>query len=526
MVLQWALVAAIAVFAIRYAIVSIHWPLMVDAPIMHYVNLLMQHGAQPYGDITDNNLPGAYLTDRWAMAIFGAGDLGWRIYEFFLFAALAAAMIVIARPTDPLAGFVAGGLFLLVHGAEGPDYAVEREQVMTVLLLWGFAALFRSVRLRRPWLMAVFGVLTALAGSIKPTVAPLALLVLGMALFALRRREVRWGRYLAWALAGFAAVFALILGFLLVHHALGGFWFVLSKITPAYVALKRPSYAHLLSKIFPKSLLPLLAAGLVLAIAGRRWGWERWALAMGALFGAFSYLVQGKDYPHHRYTFICFLFLLCCMEAMGALRRSGWRLWVGVATLLFLLLVTVPHYWRVLGQVVDHSDFAIGLEADLRALGQPDPRVVLDDKVQCFDLVAGCLNSLYHLGIVENSHFTGDMLLFSPRDTRAVSYYRQLFWKRAQADPAAVLVFTNEWYFGTNSFGKIDTWPQFRSYLAANYVEVRSRTFPLEDRHVPSNSPTDPPIAYRLYLRRGSPLIDRAKHLGWTPAVPAMPFHP
>ncbi len=51
------------------------------------------------------------------MRVFGGGDLGWRVYDFFLLAVLMGSMVVIALPLDWLAGVYAAGLFALRHGA-------------------------------------------------------------------------------------------------------------------------------------------------------------------------------------------------------------------------------------------------------------------------------------------------------------------------------------------------------------------------------------------------------------------------
>src|SRR5206468_11638940 len=83
-VLRAAVVVVLTAATLWYFYKSIHWQLMVDSPIMHYVKFLMDHGREPYTDITDNNMPGAYFTEAWAMHIFGGSDLGWRIYEYFL----------------------------------------------------------------------------------------------------------------------------------------------------------------------------------------------------------------------------------------------------------------------------------------------------------------------------------------------------------------------------------------------------------------------------------------------------------
>lgn len=522
LLLRAVLLLALGAFTLAFIVRSLHWPLVVDSPIMHYVVFLMRHGLRPYTDITDNNMPGAYLTESWAMSLFGPSDLAWRIYEFFLLGLMTAAMVVIARrPSRPdwLAGVYAGGLFLLMHAVEGPDYAAEREEVMTALLLVACAALFTAVRQRRPAWLLLFGFTAALASAIKPTVAPLGLLLLLLAIFQLRKPPTRLAPYLAWASAGAALVALAILSFLVQHHALSGFLFTLRTVTPAYAGLNRPNYLHLLGKIFPKSLLPLpLIAATLLVRSGREhWTWERWCLLLAAAFGALSYLVQGKDYPHHRYTFVAFIFLLCCLEITAALRARGWPQALAVATVLFSIVFTVPHYSRLLFEVVDHSDLTLSLEHDLQQLGGGQPQQTLGDKVQCFDLVAGCLNSLYHLGLVENSAFTGDLLLFSPTDGPLVRFYRNLFWQRATHDPATVLVVSNEWFFGTASFNKLNTFPGFPPYLQANYTEVLARQFPLEDRRAPSNSPDDPPRAYRIYVRNGSPLLQSAQQLGWRP---------
>jgi hypothetical protein len=83
-----------------YVVFSFHWQWMWDTQVMHYIVLLLNHGKVPYKDIYDLNMPGAYLTERWALAVFGGSDLGWRLYEFTLLGAMTLAMTVIARPHD------------------------------------------------------------------------------------------------------------------------------------------------------------------------------------------------------------------------------------------------------------------------------------------------------------------------------------------------------------------------------------------------------------------------------------------
>lgn len=146
-------IAVLLTGAVCYVVFTLHWQWMWDTQVMHYIVLLLNHGMAPYKDIYDINMPGAYLTERRAMDIFGGGDVGWRLYEFSLLGAMTLAMIVIALPCDWLAGLFAGVLYSLQIGTLGPLQAAERDEVMAVLIFIGYAFLLVAVRKARPVLM-------------------------------------------------------------------------------------------------------------------------------------------------------------------------------------------------------------------------------------------------------------------------------------------------------------------------------------------------------------------------------------
>ncbi len=517
--LRALLVLTLAAGTIYYIAFSIHWPLLVDSPVMHYVRFLMDHGFEPYQTITDNNMPGSYLFEGWAMHLFGPTDLAWRFYEFFLLAVITLAMVAIARPVDWLAGVYAGGLFILLHASEGPNLSAEREEVMAALIFCAYALLFTAVRRRRPVLLLPFGFLSALAASIKPTILPLDLLVLILALVVLRRRQLAAAPYLLWALAGLAAAFSLDIGFLLVHHAVHPFLFVLRVITPAYVSLRNPGWRILLPHAIPLNIQLILPFGLLVLILHRRWNWERWALLLGASVGAFSYFAQGKGFLHHRYTLLSFLLLLLGLELLPALRRRGLARWAGAAGILVTLVVSIPHYLLTMRSISTHSELTEAMQADLRNVSGGHLEN-LQHQVQCFDLVFGCLNSLYHLDLVENTGYTGDLLLFSTTENAASRYYRDMFWREQARLPADVFVITNQWFGDTNTFTKLDTWPAFAQYLAANYTLVIAREFPREGLGPTTASPGGDPPSYRIYLRNGSPTLIRYRQVTPAPALP------
>ena len=507
-----AVIVILTAGALWYGYKSIHWKLMVDSSVMHYVNFLMDHGRQPYTDITDNNMPGAYYTDSWAMHIFGGSDLGWRIYDYFLLATLTATLAFIARPYDWLAGFFAGGLFIAVHGVEGPQYSVEREQVLTVLLVLGYAAMFAAVRRRRPMLMLIFGVVSGLSASIKPTFLPLPFVLAALLIFVLRRRSIRVLPYVTWLLIGMASVMALNVMFLIQHHAIHSFIFILTTVTPVYAGIARASLWLLITLSLPPYIPVLVLLAIVAGAMNWRerptWTWEQWALAVGAVFGWLSFVVQGKPFWHHRYTFLVLLFLFVGIELLAALRRPKWPQNVAVAAFAFTLFWIVPHEMRSVLHITrqmpaGQSQFAVNLESDLRRLGPAE----LQNKVQCFDLVYGCLNSLYHLGILENTSYTGDLLFFAGSQGPAVEYYKNKYWDLERRDPCTVIVLSNEWFQRRNSFDKIKLWPEFEQFLHQNFTQV------VERRSVGEGNQPSNPDGYRIYIRNGSPLLQKANAL-------------
>jgi len=504
--LRLLLCFALGIGLIYYIAVSIHWPIVWDAAVMHYVSLLMDHGMRPYGDITDSNMPGTYITERLAMHLFGGGDLAWRIYDLSLCAALTVATTVVARPYDWLAGVYAGVFFTIFHGSDGPRFTGERDLVMTVLLVCALAFVLTTLRKAQAFWMLPFSVASGMAASIKPTSAPLAVILFVTVLVLVRRkRSVSLLQFLAWSAGGVAIVAVIVFGFLLRNHALHAFLFVMRELLPSYVSLRQLGAAELIRSILPNSVTLLLALALLLALWNRGWNAERWLILVCTLFGAVSYFSQRKGFPYHRYPLLAFLFLFMGLEFLLGLRRRGISRGVAAAALALFMFLSEP---RLLQSMRSQSksfpiNLSQGLASDLSRLGTDR----LQGEVECYDLTYGCFSALYHLGLVQPNGITGDLLFFSPTDTPAVDFYRRMFWRLDARKPASVLVITNQWFQENNSFGKLNAWPEFNRYLAANYTLALTRSFPVDDKPPGPNDPPRP--AFRIYVRNNSPLLPK-----------------
>lgn len=499
---RYVTASLLGIAALCIVVSTYHWPLLWDAQVFHYGNFLIDHGFVPYRDIIDMNMPGAYLIDGWAIKVFGGGDLAWRIFDFTLLGALCVAMMVIARPYDWLAGWFAGVTFALIHVSEGPQMTGERDEVMTVLIVVGYAFLFESRRRYNPWLMIPFGLSLGMASSVKPTVAPLGVMLLILALWGRKKEGETVSPYVWSSLLGAFVPAATVAAFLAPHNAGSALLETSRRLIPFYAGMEHLPFHLLVRFSLPVEAYWLLPFAIAVALVTSYWkNWEQLAIGVGAAFGALSYFLQHKGYVYHRYTSTAFVLLWIAIQLTLAMRKAeGWVKVVAVAGMTVGVLVWVPIHTQRTLQIHPVNLFTPALEADLSRI-RPDR---LQNKVQCLDLIDGCLNALYHLHIVQSTGSMGDLLLFAPDKSPVVDYYRLEFLNSLMKNPPSVIVLTNEWFNRLPTFDKLNQWPQFAEYLAENYKLVVSREFDAEAHH-----------AYRIYVRDGMsfPALDQPQQL-------------
>ena len=384
------------------------------------------------------------------MAVFGRGAVAWRLYDAVLLTVMAVAMVGVVGRRRWWAAVLAAGLFALMNVAAGPMFAVEREQVVTTLLLVGYGAVFVGVR--RGWAptWGIAGFAMGLAGTVKPTFLPLGLMIFGWVGARLWRRGAAVGAYLGWGVLGMAGAGAVVWGWLARWGAVGAWWFVLRRITPAYVGMARADWHVMLRHALAPGSAVLVGMAGVLWWLGREAGdgmarWEWGAVLLGAGWGAVSYWVQGKGFLHHRYTTEVLLLLLAGVAVDEALRRRGnaWRVragrWIAAGAVAVVCLGVVPHYVRALDAVPARDEFMEGVVGDLEgvagARGTEAARR-LDGRVMCLDLVYGCLAALDRMGVRETAGFTGDLLLWEPVASGPREFYRGWFGRVMREEPA------------------------------------------------------------------------------------------
>ena len=506
-----ALCLAILACVVSFVAYTWRWPLVGDAPLMHYVVFLIDHGQVPYRDIVDINMPGTYVIQGMVIHLFGGGSLAWRLFDFALIGVAALAMVAIALPYDWFAGGFAAATFMLIHGRDGLIQLGQRDLMSTVLLLLGYAVLFHALRAEqqnqhRVWGVMLFGLCAGFSSTVKPTALLLGPALLILAAIALKRRKRPFLLPLTCGAICLVLPWVGALAFLAHDHGLHAFLKIVFGLIPDHAGLRRRSAGYLLLHAISSVILPLVLLWLPLAYFRKSWRtWEGAALLTGIAFGLLSFYLQGKGYPYHRYLSEALLLLLAGIDFTATLRtKDRWRtvthplalagLAYGVLVIgLGSMLHAIHLDWR-------NQEFDTMLQADLNQLGGEQ----LSTGIQCLDMAAGCLNTLYRMKLVQTTGFLYDCYLLTPGGGHTAEEYRREFWREINTKPPKVFVVTSHQCGLTPMNYRYDAlrqWPAFDAFLAAHYVVYADRIPPHKVKWIGEPAL---PFGYRIYVRDGA----------------------
>jgi len=191
----------VAAFAIVVAVLawrSRGWPLIHDAPIMHYIAWRIAGGAVPYRDVFDMNFPAVYLLHGAVLRALGPGDGAWRAFDLGWLALAGALIAALAAPWGAVAAVGGALAFAAYHLAGGPWQAGQRDFLLCPFLLAGAFGVVRWLE-RRRLVDLVWGGLTLGAGvTLKPhalVFASLLIIVVAVATWRSRTSPRRRNRF-------------------------------------------------------------------------------------------------------------------------------------------------------------------------------------------------------------------------------------------------------------------------------------------------------------------------------------------
>jgi hypothetical protein len=471
-----AVVVVFAVVVVRLLARSLRWPLVHDAPVMHYLAWRIGEGAVPYRDLFDMNFPGTYLIHLGVLRLLGAGDAAWRMFDLAWLAATAAVLAAFARPWGAVSAAGSALCFAAYHLAGGSWNAGQRDFLLCLFLIAGALGVALWAERHRAGggmgghsSLPLAGLALGAGMTVKPHVAAFALGLAVMVAMTAARGEA------GTALASFLVPVAVApAGMILWIGSLGGLraWrdIIVDYLVPLYSRLGRGE-PWTVDRWHP--WVPLGAAvaiSLMSAVAQRRFTVRHAVAALGVGYGALHFLAQGKHWEYHLYPLAVFAALLAFAE-LDVLARIdvAARARPRPALALGLLLTALAFALSVKGVNAAEAPWARDkvrrVEAVVRDLA---PLLGAGDTVQVLDTTDGGLHALLRLRVRQPTRFLYDFHFFHDITTPTVRALRAELMRDLRAHPPrAVAIFERGWPRG--GYERLDGFPELVGFLNDAY---------------------------------------------------------
>ena len=455
---------------------SLAWPLVHDAPIMHYIAWRIGEGAVPYRDIFDMNQPGAYLVHLAVLRVLGESDAAWRMFD--LLALICTALVIrrFAAPWGTAASFGAALFFVAFHLMGGAWHMGERDFLLCPLLLTGGlgVALWTEAAggARRIWPLVVAGAAVGAAITIKPHTLLFALAMGTFVVLRARNLGERPWMPASVYLAALAAPCIGAMAWLASTGGMGAWWWIMREyVVPLYSRVGRAQSWPLLHSPLWASIGGTIAVSLILIVSDRRLTARRGIAVAGLVYGVAHYFGQGKAWPYHLYPLAGFAALLLFAELGPAPRDvRGRRILVlaGIGTAIVLLTVQLSQTMRFASSVWDKEAIIRQAVDDVAVRTRPG------DTVQVLDTAEGGLHALLRLHIRQPSRFVYDFHFLHDVDAPTIQGLRAEFMGAMRREmPRVIIVFRDGWPSG--SYDRLRAFPALSEYIDAQYSIAEQR---------------------------------------------------
>ena len=492
----WLVTIVVAGATVRALFYSLRWPLLEDTPLMHYIALGMLHGAVPYRDVRDMNMPGIYWIHEAVIGAFGTGDMAWRIFDLACLAAICLAAAGILRRAGAEACALGIALLAAWHLDAGPMNAGQRDFIVVLPLMVAASRCVRFAETRRRLDLAVAGFGIGLGILIKPTCVLVPALLIP-ALFASGRRDLgEIASDALWIAIPIVAVLAAATAMLASEGAIGPFidgW--RGFILPVYSKLKdsSPTLMESASRIGVR-LLPCMLLVAASWAFGANSGSRHVHFVLGAFaaWGFLSFLLQDKGWFYHSYPWAMFTTVWGVSAAGDLLASESVTAQYAAMVVACSLPLMVMHGGRLVGppgsdqQVVPFARF---IARDLSRLIGPG------DLVQTMDTTDGAIHALLLLNVRQPTPFIYDWMLLAGGDTPFRRAARAEFMAKMTAAPPKAIVITNQqWPEPSHGYTRVGSWKEFNDFL------LRSYTLRSVMRETPKRKSSR---GYLIYVRNG-----------------------
>jgi hypothetical protein len=444
----WIVVGAVAAPGVVLLALSLPWPLVHDAPIMHYVAQRIADGAVPYRDLFDMNQPGAHLVHGAVVRVFGDGDLAWRLFDLGWLALTCATLARLAWSWGTTAAAGAAALFGTYHLAGGAWQAGQRDFLLCVFLLGAATAIVPWLE-QTPgssWRPGLAGLLLGAGITLKPHAALFAG-ALGAMVFVVARRRRAVPRALALYAAGAGVAPLAVLAWLHARGGLGAWWnTVVSYLIPLYSRLHRPDDWGFWRVEVWLALGAAVALSLAAAVWYGRFAWRHTIAGLGLVYGVVHFVGQRKGWEYHLYPLAAFAAVLAFSEMEALLARRQ----VLFGGLVVVSLVTTGALVARRGHETVNAAWIRDKEALVRQLVDDlAARRKADDTIQVFDTTEGGVHALLRLHARQPTRFLYDFHFFHDVDHPTIQRLRaELMHDLTARPPRFVVVFDRGWPSG------------------------------------------------------------------------------
>ena len=459
------IVLALAGLAAALAWRSRTWPLIHDAPLMHYIAWRIGEGAVPYRDVFDMNFPGVYLLHLVALRLFGAGDAGWRVFDLTWLALTSLTAAGLAAPWGRLAASGAGLFFAVYHLAAGAWQTGQRDFLLCPFLLLAALGVARwAEHPQKPVSLAWGGLALGAGITIKPHAGLFAAALLVLVAVVARGA--------AQPVATFAAALVVpAIGVLAWLAAAGGLaaWYeiVVRYLVPLYSRLRPARWTLDRWHVW----IPI-AAGVALslgsALASRRFGARHAVVTLGLGYGVAHFFAQGKGWEYHLYPLAAFGAVALFAE-MERLIDAGRLAAVPVAA----CVVAAGIMLGLKGVEASDPAWIAAKQHRVSALvADLDGRIGRGDLVQVLDTTEAGVHALLRLRAVEPTRFIYDFHFYHDAQAPTIQRLREEFLAGFDAHPPKFVVLLERgWPDG--GYGRVDQFPGLRRRLLGYRVDRR-----------------------------------------------------
>ena len=460
-----ALLAWLAMGLLPLLLQSLHWPLIHDAPIMHYVAWRILHGEVPYRDIFDMNLPGVYLIHIIVLKVFGASDAGWRLFDLLwlvLTNCLLWALCCSRGKGWAIASVLLYSAFHLSSGAPGMG---QRDYFEFTFLAGGLVLAIRALE-SGPDRRRLF--LSGLALGYAVSIKPLAILLLAaVAILAATRSgctRSEQAKSVGATLAGGLVAPALFTVWLAAIGGLKPFLVTFAGVMPLYSKMHDRPFLQYLAEYWP-IWLPCILAIPVTMLYGRPDS-RRLLLVMGVAYGALHYAAQGKGWLYQLYPLVGFGGALMAAN-LEMLSRTTRRRTIVAATALTVFFTLAIGCWDSRLQpanalTVDTLDTVASLERDMR------PQLAPGVTVQSFDTTAGCSHALMRMNAPMPTPYLCDYLFYGDPAEPYVRTIQDRFMADMRARPPTFLV-VYRWGWPSGQYERLARFPALQQWIRDSY---------------------------------------------------------